>query len=159
MARPSRASVSSPRPRYQAPRREGAASGDGHATPSRPIKLDLLVDLSVGRLVDRRVIDLLEAIETEGSLTQAAKKLGVSYRWSWMTLKSINEAFAQEAAGTPNKGLGGQAVYLTDFGRELVAQFRTLEVATREAGADTLRWLERSQAIRKSGSRRNANDF
>ena len=47
-------------------------------------KLTLRVDLGNGRALGPGKIRLLEAIEKAGSISQAGRKLGMSYRRAWL---------------------------------------------------------------------------
>ncbi len=85
-------------------------------------------------------IELLEAIARYGSLSQAARTLGMSYRRAWLLVASLNESFRKPVtvASTGGKGGGGAAV--TEFGAELIESYRALEkdfaaLAARRLGA------------------------
>ena len=43
-------------------------------------------------------IELLEEIARSGSLSQAARRMGISYRRAWMLLDSLNSGFNQPPA-------------------------------------------------------------
>ena len=48
--------------------------------------------------------DLLQAIEDEGSITGAARRMGMSYRRAWLLVESMNQCFREplvEAAVGP----------------------------------------------------------
>lgn len=71
-------------------------------------------------------IELLETIGRTGSLRQAARELGMSYRFAWRLLDSINHSFAQPATTSSVGGAGGGGVELTAFGADLIRRYRTL---------------------------------
>jgi molybdate transport system regulatory protein len=72
-------------------------------------------------------IALLEAIERAGSLSQAARNLGMSYRRAWELLASLNASFREPVVVTAIGGRGGGGARLTSFGRDLVGCYRAFE--------------------------------
>ncbi len=89
-------------------------------------------------------IALLEAIERAGSITGAAKLLGMSYRRAWMLVDETNRCLIAPAVETATGGNRGGGTTLTVVGRELVRQYRTLEEETAAAAARRLKKLLRS---------------
>lgn len=74
---------------------------------------------------------LLAAIGAHGSITQAAKAVGMSYKAAWDAVEAMNNL-----AGTPlverlAGGKGGGGTRLTSRGAQLVENFRRLEEAHR----------------------------
>jgi molybdate transport system regulatory protein len=82
-------------------------------------------------------ISLLEHIGTGGSLSQAARELGMSYRRAWQLLESLNSSFREPVALSAKGGRGGGGARLTPFGKLLVRVYRDFdaEVQQRAAGA------------------------
>jgi molybdate transport system regulatory protein len=72
-------------------------------------------------------IDLLEAIRDSGSISQAARDLGMSYRQAWLLIDSVRAAFREPVTVATKGGKGGGGVALTEFGRRLVETYRALE--------------------------------
>jgi molybdate transport system regulatory protein len=72
-------------------------------------------------------IELLEAIASLGSLSQAARRMRMSYRRAWLLLADLNLSFDQPVARTSTGGPGGGGAVLTPFGERLVASYRELE--------------------------------
>jgi len=72
-------------------------------------------------------VDLLAAIGRTGSISQAAKAIGMSYKGAWDAIDAMNnlagEALVERAAG----GKGGGGTRLTARGAQLVKNFRALE--------------------------------
>jgi molybdate transport system regulatory protein len=54
-------------------------------------------------------ISLLEAIRTSGSLSQAARDLGVSYRHAWLLIDSLKLTFREPVTLATRGGRGGGA--------------------------------------------------
>jgi molybdate transport system regulatory protein len=74
-------------------------------------------------------ISLLEGIDRTGSLSAAARTLGMSYRRSWLLLHSTNEGFSQPVVELSVGGKDGGGAHLTEFGRRLIADYRAFEAA------------------------------
>ena len=72
-------------------------------------------------------IRLLEAIERTGSLSQAARTTGMSYRRAWLLIDSMNTEFDTPVISATVGGAGGGGAKLTSFGRELISAYRGLE--------------------------------
>jgi molybdate transport system regulatory protein len=72
-------------------------------------------------------IELLEWIERTGSLSQAAREMGMSYRRAWLLLEDLNSSFDHRVASASVGGRGGGGVVLTEFGSRLVAGYRRLD--------------------------------
>jgi molybdate transport repressor ModE-like protein len=72
-------------------------------------------------------VELLAAIAQTGSISQAAKALGVSYKGAWDAIDAMNnlagEALVERVAG----GKGGGGTRLTARGEQLVRNFRAIE--------------------------------
>ncbi len=82
-------------------------------------------------------IGVLEGIERTGSLSAAARTLGMSYRRAWLLLHSTNEGFAEPVVELSVGGKDGGGTRLTDFGRQLVADYRRFEAAVDDLAAKT----------------------
>lgn len=72
--------------------------------------------------------DLLEQIEATGSLSQAARQLGFSYRRAWMLLDAINTLWERPLVATAIGGRHGGGARLTEFGRRVLRSFRDLQI-------------------------------
>jgi molybdate transport system regulatory protein len=72
-------------------------------------------------------IGLLEAIDRFGSITKAAREVGVCYKTAWDAVDAMNNAaekpLVERAAGGP----GGGGTVLTDEGKETVRLYRVLQ--------------------------------
>ena len=85
------------------------------------------VEFGPRRCVGPGKIALLEAIHRTGSLSQAARDLGMSYRRAWQLALSLNESFRKSVVLLTRGGRGGGGAQLTSVGRELVCQYRIFE--------------------------------
>lgn len=87
--------------------------------------------------------DLLEAVARTGSISSAARAMGMSYRRAWLLVESMNEAFRKPLVETLTGGPGGGGARVTPLGEEVLRRYRALErKAERSVRAD-LRSLAR----------------
>ena len=84
---------------------------------------------------------LLEAIREAGSISAAARALGMAYRHAWELVDDLNACFALAAVETAAGGRKGGGARLTPFGAELVRRFREMEAAAEAAIAPALAGL------------------
>ena len=99
------------------------------------------IDFSDSSFVGPGKIDLLEAIRDSGSLSQAARDLGMSYRRAWLLIDSFKSAFSEPVTLATTGGKGGGGVSLTSFGVRLVNSYRALERDIAELAARRLRTI------------------
>jgi molybdate transport system regulatory protein len=102
------------------------------AKPHAHIRLDFTGTCSLGP----GKIGLLESIERSGSLSAAARALGMSYRRAWLLLHNTNEGFQEPVVELSVGGRDGGGARLTDFGRRLVADYRAFEAAVDALAAE-----------------------
>ncbi|NOT67375.1 MAG: TOBE domain-containing protein [Methylophilaceae bacterium] len=86
--------------------------------------------LSLGKdaqnlLSDKR-ITLLEHVGACGSITQAAKAAGLSYKGAWDAVDAMNSMFGEPLVVTMTGGKGGGGTQLTPTGIRIVDAFRAL---------------------------------
>lgn len=72
-------------------------------------------------------IALLEAIAQTGSITAAAKTLGMSYRRAWLLVEETNRCLAQPAVQAAAGGQRGGGAALTASAQEFVRRYRAIE--------------------------------
>ena len=128
--------------------------------PQAHIRIDFSGTCSIGP----GKIGLLEGIERTGSLSAAARALGMSYRRAWLLLHSTNESFSEPVVELSVGGKDGGGTRLTDFGRQLVASYRRFDAAVDQLAARTFadvristRAQEAEAAPRAGGGRRPVN--
>ena len=103
-------------------------------------------------------IALLEAIADKGSLTHAAVKLGMSYRYAWLLLEDMRRSFTEPVTRATVGGRRGGGVELTEFGTDLVKRYhlaaRRIEAAARSTLAPLVRKAVTRPAARARGKSR-----
>jgi len=72
-------------------------------------------------------VDLLEAIETAGSISAAARELELSYRRAWDLVDTMNHCFKHPLVARVKGGKGGGGAQLTDQGQNILKLYRTME--------------------------------
>jgi molybdate transport system regulatory protein len=72
-------------------------------------------------------IKLLEKIDELGSITKAAKAVGISYKTAWDTISAINNLAEKSLVDSLTGGKGGGGTCLTPEGKLIVAQFNTIQ--------------------------------
>jgi molybdate transport system regulatory protein len=62
-------------------------------------------------------VKLLESIRDTGSISAAAREMGMSYKRAWLLLDSMNQAFTEPVVTAAPGGSGGGGATLTPFAR------------------------------------------
>ena len=99
-------------------------------TPRLDIRLR--IDFGATSSLGPGKIVLLEQIARTGSLSQAARELGMSYRRAWQLFDDLNHSFNEPVARASVGGAGGGGVQLTAFGAALIGAYREVEHAALE---------------------------
>jgi molybdate transport system regulatory protein len=105
-------------------------------------QLSLRIDLPQGRIGPGK-IDLLEAIDREGSISAAGRALGMSYKRAWDLVDAMNKLLGVAVVAASTGGYRGGGATLTDAGRNLVADYRAIERAAQRAAEPRLLALVR----------------
>lgn len=72
-------------------------------------------------------ISLLEKIDELGSITKAAKAVGISYKTAWDTINMINNLAEKPLVDRSAGGKGGGGTILTAEGKKVINQFKTIQ--------------------------------
>lgn len=72
-------------------------------------------------------LELLERIDTSGSISAAATAMGMSYKAAWQAVESINNLSHEPLVIRQPGGSTGGGTVLTEYGRRMVATYRRLE--------------------------------
>ena len=87
----------------------------------------LFLDTEAGTFLGDTRVRLLEAIDTYGSITKAAKSVGLSYKAAWEQIDSINRQSREVVVTRLTGGKNGGGSSLTPYGMRLVAFYRAVE--------------------------------
>lgn len=71
--------------------------------------------------------DLLEAIESSGSISAAARQMGMSYKRAWDLVDIMNRSFKEPLVATATGGSHGGGAQVTAFGQSVLRLYRDLE--------------------------------
>lgn len=71
--------------------------------------------------------DLLDAIATTGSISAAARELGMSYRRAWLLVETMNKCFHEPLVITATGGQHGGGALITELGCDVVRRYRAME--------------------------------
>jgi molybdate transport system regulatory protein len=71
-------------------------------------------------------VELLEKIESLGSLRKAAFAMGLSYRRAYYSIKSVNAIAPAPLVELKQGGQGGGSAKLTETGRKFVSRYNQL---------------------------------
>jgi len=77
-------------------------------------------------VLGEREARLLEAVERERSIKDAATTAGISYRTAWSAIQQMEQALGRPVVVSRAGGPGGGATTLTDECRELLTLYQSL---------------------------------
>lgn len=75
---------------------------------------------------------LLEAIDSYGSINQAAKEIHISYRKAWIYIKNMEERLGIKLVERQTGGKNGGGALLTAEARDFLEKYRSLEEGINE---------------------------
>lgn len=101
--------------------------------PDHPIDAQFALRRDGRLLLGRERIALVKAVAETGSISAAAKKLGLSYKTAWDGVDAINNLLPTPAVETRLGGKGGAR--LTDQGRRLILAYTDLEARLQRISA------------------------
>jgi len=113
------------------------------------VRLTVRIDFGSDRALGPGKVRLLEAIHKTGSISQAGRSLGMSYRRAWLLVDDLNRCFRQPVVTTQPGGARGGGAALTRFGRELIKKYRSIESQAAAAAEKQLRDLKISLRNRR----------
>jgi molybdate transport system regulatory protein len=111
----------------------------GAPGPMPDTRLSIRLDLPSGDRIGPGKIALLEAIQASGSISGAARALGMSYRRAWLLVEEINESLQQPAVTAATGGRQGGGAALTPSGERVIALYRSIEDIARSSAKEEFR--------------------
>ena len=91
------------------------------------IQVFIRLDLPNGARIGPGKIALLEAIRSEGSITAAARHLGMAYRTAWLLVQEINNTLRQPAVSTKHGGVKRSGAVVTPVGEKVIELYHSIE--------------------------------
>jgi molybdate transport system regulatory protein len=116
------------------------------------VRLTLRVDFGTDRAIGPGKVLLLEAIRDTGSISQAGRSLGMSYRRAWLLVDDMNRCFREPVVTAQPGGAQGGGAALTAFGETVVQKYRKIETQATAAAKPQLHDLETSLRAIKRGA-------
>jgi molybdate transport system regulatory protein len=98
-------------------------------------RLTLRIDFGGERAIGPGKIKLLELIDSCGSISEAGRRMGMSYRRAWLLVDALNHCFREPVVAAQVGGVKGGGASLTPFGRAVIEHYRAIEKAAEAAGA------------------------
>lgn len=95
--------------------------------------------------------ELISRIEATGSISAAARQMNMSYRRAWLLVEAINGSFVEPVVLTAIGGKRGGGTTVTEFGQQLVQQFRAMEDKASAVIADDI--ARYTQKLRKPAAK------
>ena len=115
-------------------------------------KLTLRIDFDADRAIGPGKVKLLEMIDKHGSISEAGRQMGMSYRRAWLLVDSLNRCFRAPVVASQHGGQQGGGASLTKFGHAVVHHYRAVESAAVKAGATHIRALSAAVAEQTTAS-------
>jgi molybdate transport system regulatory protein len=75
-------------------------------------------------LLEKNGIELLRSIEEFGSITRAAKEVGISYKTAWDLIDRLNNLSSQPLVVTSTGGRHGGGCTLSEYGKKIIDAYR-----------------------------------
>ena len=104
------------------------------------VSLRIQIKLGADARIGQGKIRLLEEIEKTGSISAAARAVGMTYRRGWELIDQMNRVFGQPLVSGTSGGNGGAEV--TPLGRDIVAHYRAMEAKVSQIATDDMRAID-----------------
>jgi molybdate transport system regulatory protein len=116
------------------------------------VRLTLRVDFGTDRAIGPGKVLLLEKIRDTGSISQAGRALGMSYRRAWLLVDDMNRCFREPVVTAQPGGSQGGGAALTAFGLKVVQKYRAIETQATAAAKPQLHDLAASLRGARGGA-------
>ena len=94
-------------------------------------------------------VELLKKIEETNSISSAAKAMQMSYKKAWKLINTMNCTSKLPLVITNAGGKDGGGTTLTDYGKETIIQFETLNAACENFLNDQFKQFNNAQSLTK----------
>ena len=91
-------------------------------------------------------IKLLQLVGEIGSISGAARQMGMNYRRAWFLLDSMQSGFAEPLLLTERGGKGRGGASLTPLAEELISRYEAHTTLIASQSSDILEWLRSVQS-------------
>jgi len=90
-------------------------------------------------------IELLQKIDEFGSISAAARAMGMGYKRAWILLTSLQNGFSAPLVETARGGNQHGGAEVTPLGRELIRRYNAFDMEIKTGFMDVAAWLETVQ--------------
>ena len=94
-------------------------------------------------------IDLLERLGEAGSISAAARQMGMSYKRAWFLLNSMQSGFREPLFVTERGGSQRGGTTLTPLGADLIRRYRSHSDLVDKQSTEILAWMRSVQIERQ----------
>ena len=103
------------------------SSSGKEARKSAPTKPQIRIMFRKAIAMGPGKADLLKAIDASGSISAAARSLGMSYRRAWLLVDTMNQSFKSPVVETLTGGQKGGGARVTETGHEVLQRYLDME--------------------------------
>lgn len=96
------------------------------------VRSKIWLEIDGEMFISKGRVDLLRAIERLGSINQASREIGISYRKAWGHIKAMEKRFGIPLVLTYVGGRKGGGARLTSEARGMLNKYETLEMGFEE---------------------------
>lgn len=100
---------------------------DAQARSTHDVRFRMRISGNQGIALGPGKVALLESVRQCGSITAAAKHLGMSYRRAWLLIDELNRSLSSPATVSAHGGNARGSCVLTPNGEEIVRLYREIE--------------------------------
>ena len=90
-------------------------------------------------------LELLKIVGETGSISSAAKSIGLDYKRAWFLLDTLQRCFKEPLFITHRGGGASSGTFLTDLGTQLIERFDKTDTEVKKVTSNFLNWLEKHQ--------------
>jgi molybdate transport system regulatory protein len=127
------------RPRHG---KRAAAAG----LPGNGLRLEIRIVCRDELVIDSVGAALLDTIASSGSISAAARTLGISFPHGWKLVRALNNRFAEPLVEATVGGANGGRSVLTDTGNSVLQAYQRMMETAQCNGARDLRLVRRAMA-------------
>jgi molybdate transport system regulatory protein len=97
------------------------------ATASLTLHVFPWIETPAGRFLGKGRVQLLDKIIEHGSISKAAKEMGMTYKKAWDLINSMNSQSAKPLVLTQTGGGGGGGAVVTEEGRLAISLYKGMK--------------------------------
>lgn len=87
------------------------------------------IEVNDEKILGHGRVELLERIQSSGSIRQAALQMKMSYKQAWELIKHMNDNFEHPLVISQRGGKGGGSAVITEYGLKIINSFHDLQAA------------------------------